>query len=181
MRVWQIRAVLCRVALSNLRSVTHHIYQILSSGAIFCCSSYIHVAYARTWLPIQARGCPAGRCCSSDSSTTTTAEWAEIVHIVFLTMATGVRFSQAAKNGQQYVRISYLPAVVVVVHLMHHAHCCLCCEATIYTLTLLYVWYPTEAGGFFLCLNTKRDEYDSHYFFVQVRIRHEHNKSYNKQ
>ena len=53
----------------------------------------------------------------------------EIVHIVFLTMAT-VRFSQAAKRGQQYVRISYLSAVVVVVDLIHHAHCRLRCEAT---------------------------------------------------
>ena len=39
MRVSQIRAVLCRVVLSNPRSVTRHIYRI-SAGAIFCCSSY---------------------------------------------------------------------------------------------------------------------------------------------
>ena len=51
-RVWQIRAVGCRVALSNLRSVTHHIYP--SAGAIFGRSSYmLHVC---TWLPIHARG-----------------------------------------------------------------------------------------------------------------------------
>ena len=38
-RVTDTRAVLCRVVLSNPRSVTRHIYRI-SAGAIFCCSSY---------------------------------------------------------------------------------------------------------------------------------------------
>ena len=50
--------------------------------------------------------------------------WVEIVQIVFLTVTiTVVRLSQAAKRGQQYVRVSHLP----VAHLMHHAHCCLRC------------------------------------------------------
>ena len=124
MRVRQIRAVLCRVALSNLRSVTHHIY---------LCSSYIllqqlHVAC----MHVAAQ--PG-------------AFQLEIVQIAFLTMAT-VRFSQAPKRGQQYVRISYLP-VVVVVHRMYHAHYSLRCGAN--TFILLYVWYQKEAGGIF-CL-----------------------------
>ena len=46
----------CQVTLSNLRSVTHHIYP--SAGAIFGCSSYmLHVC---TWLPIHARGAQPG-------------------------------------------------------------------------------------------------------------------------
>ena len=48
---------------------------------------------------------------------------------------------------------------------MHHAHCCLRCEAT--TLILLYVLYRKEASGFFLCLNVKRDEHDSHYLLYE--------------
>ena len=79
-------------------------------------------------------------------------------------MAT-VRFSQAAKRGRQDVGLSYLPAVVVVTHLMTHVHCCLRCEAT--TLILLYVLYRKEASGFFLCLNVKRDEHDSHYLLYE--------------
>ena len=39
-RVWQVRAVLCRVALSNLRSVTHHI--LLCWSCIFL--QQLHVA-----------------------------------------------------------------------------------------------------------------------------------------
>ena len=50
------RAVLCRVGLANLRSVTHYIYP--SPGAIFGCRSYmLHVC---TWLPIHARGAQPG-------------------------------------------------------------------------------------------------------------------------
>ena len=30
---------------------------------------------------------------------------------------------------------------------------------------LLYVWYQKEAGGIFLCLNIKRDEYDTSLLF----------------
>ena len=129
--------------LSNLRSVTHHVY------LLELCSSYMLHVFARTWF----RKVPARRCWSSDS--TTTAVWVEIVQIMFLTIAI-VRFSQAAKRRQQYVRISHLP----VIHLMHHAHCCLRCWATVNTL-LLYVWYQKEAGGIFLCLNIKRDGYDT--------------------
>ena len=70
---------------------------------------------------------------------------------MFLTVAT-LPFSQAAKRGQQYARISYLPAVaVVVLHLMHHAHHCLRCGFT--ALILLYVWYQKEDDGICLSLN----------------------------
>ena len=55
-RAWQTRAVLCRVALSNLRSVTHHINP--SAGAIFGCSSYM--LHTFTWLPTHARGAQPG-------------------------------------------------------------------------------------------------------------------------
>ena len=88
--------------LSNLRSVTHHIY------LLELCSSYMLHVFARTWFRTSA------------VVLLLTAVWVEIVQIVFLTMAT-VRFSQAAERRQQYIRISHL----LVVHLMHHAHCCL--------------------------------------------------------
>ena len=68
-RVTDTRAVLCRVVLSNLRSVTHHIhltlcwsYALLQKLQVAC----MHVAAQPcTWLPSQRR------CSSSDSSTTT--------------------------------------------------------------------------------------------------------------
>ena len=67
---------------------------------------------------------------------------------MFLILAT-VRFSLAVKSGQQYVRISYLRAVI---HLMHHTHCCLHGGDT---LILPYVWYEKEADGTFLSLDIK--------------------------
>ena len=54
-RCTDTRAVLCRVALSNLRSVTHHIHSTL-------CWSYVllqKLQVACTLLPIHARGCRA--------------------------------------------------------------------------------------------------------------------------
>ena len=93
--------------LSNLRSVTHHIY------LLELCSSYMLQVFAHV-VSYQPG--------AVEVQTVTTAVWVEIVLIVFLAMAT-VRFSQAAERRQQYVRRSHLP----VAHLMHHAHCCLCC------------------------------------------------------
>ena len=91
--------------LSNLRSVTHHIY------LLELCSSYmLHVfAHVVSYQPGAV-----------EVQTVTTAVWVEIVLIVFLTMAT-VRFSQAAERRQQYVRRSHLP----VVHLTYADHTCL--------------------------------------------------------
>ena len=74
---------------------------------LFCRSNYIlHVC---TWLPIHLAAQPGA---FEVQTVLPTAVWVEIVQIVPLTMAT-VRFSQAAEIEQQYVRISYLPAVVV--------------------------------------------------------------------
>ena len=85
--------------LSNLRSVTYHLY--LSAGAI----QQLHAACLCTYVASYQPGAVEVQTVS-----TSTAVWVEIVQIVFLTMAT-VRFSQAAKIRQQYVRILHLPVV----------------------------------------------------------------------
>ena len=69
-RCTDTRAVLCRVVLSNLRSVTHHIHLTLYRNYVLLQKLHVacmHVAaHPCTWLPSQRR-------CSSSDNTTTSA------------------------------------------------------------------------------------------------------------